>query len=461
MLTYTTYDIKQKHEGKNMKNVLNLIQDEELIRPGETIGVACSGGKDSMSLLHFLHSMKDELNIQVVAINIDHDLRENSKNDSAFVMNYCKAHSIKAHSYKVNAKKITEDNKLTIEQGARMARYEVFDRVIESGIVDKIALAHHMSDQAETILLNIFRGTGIGGASGMEYSREDKFIRPLLNTSKIEIQAYISQNEIPYVEDETNMQNDYNRNYIRNMIMPMIRDRWQNADAMICAFGQLCRQDDEYIHSQIDKNSYIIENGMAKINTYVFVYPVAIVGRIILKALKAIGLATDIERKHILLIKDMAISSDNGAKLCLPNGVTVIKEYDYITFTNKKNNKESMVIPFTKGAMQVPNFGIIDVSLIKKFDINKFTHIVDANKIPKNAIWRYRMEGDQFTKFGGGTKSLSDYLIDQKIPVRVRNMTPVLAVDNEILIIAGIEISNKVKIDKNTKTAYGINVVKL
>lgn len=444
-----------------MKNVLSLIESEELIKPNETIGVAVSGGKDSMSLLHYLNSIKDELHINVVAINIDHDLRENSSNDSAFVMNYCKAHSIKAHSYKVNARKITEDNKLTIEQGARLARYEVFDRVIESGIVDKIALAHHMSDQAETILLNIFRGTGISGASGMEYNRQDKYIRPLLTTSKIEIQAYISQNEIPYVEDETNMQNDYNRNYIRNMIMPLIRDRWQNADAMICNFGQLCRQDDEYIYTQIDKNAFIIEDGMAKINTYAFVYPIAIVARIVLKALRALNLSTDIERKHINLIKDMAVSGDNGSKLNLPNGIVVIKEYDYITFTNKKSAKEVMNIPFTKGALNIPNFGIIDTNLIKKFDMDKFTHIVDMNKIPKNAVWRYREDGDQFTKFGGGTKSLSDYLIDQKVPVRIRNITPVLAVDNDILIIAGVEISNKVRIDKNTKTAYGINVVRI
>ncbi|MBO7219451.1 MAG: tRNA lysidine(34) synthetase TilS [Clostridia bacterium] len=444
-----------------MKNVLNLINSEELIRPHETIGVAVSGGKDSMSLLHYLNSVKDELKINVVAINIDHDLRENSSSDSAFVMNYCKAHSIKAHSYKVNARKITEDNKLTVEQGARLARYEVFDRIIESGIVDKIALAHHMSDQAETILLNIFRGTGISGASVMEYNRQDKYIRPLLTTSKIEIQAYISQNEIPYVEDETNLQNDYNRNYIRNMIMPLIRDRWQNADAMICNFGQLCRQDDEYIYNQIDKTAFIIEDGMAKINTYTFVYPIAVVARIVLKALKSLNLSTDIERKHIMLIKEMAISSDNGSKLNLPNGIVVIKEYDYITFTNKKSAKEVMNIPFTKGAINIPGFGIIDTNLVKKFDLGKYTHLVDMNKIPKNAVWRYREDGDQFTKFGGGTKSLSDYLIDQKVPVRIRNNTPVLAIDNDVLIIAGIEISNKVKVDKETKTAYGINVVKM
>ena len=283
----------------------------------------------------------------------------------------------------------------------------------------------------------------------------------MLTTSKIEIQAYISQNEIPYVEDETNMQNDYNRNYIRNMIMPLIRDRWQNADSMICSFGQMCRQDDEYIYSQIDKNNIIIENGMAKIKTHTFVYPIAIVGRIVLKTLKSLGLATDVERKHIELIKDMAISGDNGAKLSLPNGVTVIKEYDYITFTNKKNKAEKLEIPFTKGALQVPNFGIIDANIIKKFDLDRFTHVVDMNKIPKTAVWRYRKDGDRFTKFGGKTKSLSDYLIDIKLPARLRNNTPVLAVDDEILIIAGVEISNKVRIDKDTKTAYGINVVRL
>ena len=94
----------------------------------------------------------------------------------------------------------------------------------------------------------------------------------------------------------------------------------------------------------------------------------------------------------------------------------------------------------------------------RKFDVNAYTHLIDANKLPKNAVWRCRKDGDIFEKFGGGTKSLSDYLIDKKVPVRLRAVLPVLAVDNEVYIIAGVEISNKLKVDKDTKTAYGINV---
>ena len=98
--------------------------------------------------------------------------------------------------------------------------------------------------------------------------------------------------------------------------------------------------------------------------------------------------------------------------------------------------------------------------MLRKWQVGEYDHLVDYNKIPKNAVWRSRKEGDMFTKFGGGTKSLKEYFIDKKVPTRLRDITPVLAVGNEILIVAGVEISDKVKIDENTKTAYGINVVK-
>jgi tRNA(Ile)-lysidine synthetase-like protein len=142
----------------------------------------------------------------------------------------------------------------------------------------------------------------------------------------------------------------------------------------------------------------------------------------------------------------------------LPNGLTVIKEYNYITFTNRSVKISSKSYPFAKGKIDVTNFGLIDTIVTKKLNVSEFTHLVDVTKIPKDAVWRFRKEGDVFEKFGGGKKSLSDYLIDKKVPIRLRNLTPVLAKDNEVYIIAGVEISDKVKVDDNTKLAYGINV---
>ena len=112
-----------------------------------------------------------------------------------------------------------------------------------------------------------------------------------------------------------------------------------------------------------------------------------------------------------------------------------------------------------RGVKNITGFGAIETYVTRKFEFDKYSHVVDYNKIPKEAVWRYRKDGDVFEKFGGGTKNLSDYFIDKKIPRRLRDITPVLAVGNEILIIAGVEISNKVKIDDQTKTAYAFNVV--
>lgn len=442
-----------------MQKIVNFIKDNNLILKDEKIGVACSGGRDSMCLLHVLNSISSEMGFEVIAVNIDHDLRENSKNDSAFVIGYCNQNGIKVLNYKLNVKKFCEERKLGVEQGARDARYRVFASLIKNKVVDKIALGHHLQDQAETILLNIFRGAGINGASGMEPITEGGYIRPMLTTSRTEIQAYIMQNDVPYVDDETNFENDYSRNYLRNMIMPLIRNKWPNADQSISGFGKLCKQDNDYINSLVKDDDFIITDGMVKIPITLFVQNVSIVSRVVMRALKKINCLQDIERKHIKMIKQMAIEAPNGTKINLPNGITVLKEYNFLTLTNKKFKRKNNYWKVARGVKNISGFGVIETYVARKFEIGKYNHIVDYNKIPKDAVWRFRKDCDVFEKFGGGTKSLSDYLIDKKIPRRLRDITPILASGDEVLVIAGVEISNKVKIDENTKTAYGFNVI--
>jgi tRNA(Ile)-lysidine synthase len=441
-----------------MEHIISNINKYSLISSGDKVAVACSGGKDSMALLHYLWEARQSLGIEVLAINIDHSIRENSANDSAFVVNFCQKQGIEVHSFKVDAVKFSNDNKLTLEQGARECRYKVFKSLIDKGVATKIALAHHMQDQAETILLNLFRGTGISGASGMEFIRDNIYIRPMLGTTQTSIMAYLGSNEIPYVEDETNHDDEYNRNYIRNKILPLIRFRWPGADKAIANFGNNCREDEKYIQSTISKEAIVTEDRLARINFSYFVYPDAYVFRLILKALKSIGITSNIETKHLKMIKNMALEAENGTKINLVNGLSVIKEYNYITFTNKRMKTNQKSYPFTRGKLDISNFGLIETFVTKKFDLATYTHLIDMAKLPKGAVWRFRKDGDVFEKFGGGTKSLSDYLIDKKVPVRLRAVTPVLAKDNEVYIIAGVEISNKLKVDKETKMAYGINV---
>ncbi len=444
-----------------MKKVEQLIVDNQLIKKGEIVAVACSGGKDSMCLLNVLYNLKDKLGFELVAINIDHNLRENSKNDSLFVKKYCESKGIKCYAYSLDINSLCASNKLGLEQGAREGRYKVFKKLLDKGVVNKIALGHHQSDQAETILLNIFRGAGISGACGMELMREGKYIRPLLYTPKVEINAYIEQNEIPFVEDESNMQNDFSRNYIRNMILPMVRSRWSNADANICEFGKLCKRDNEYIFNQISDRAMIKENdSTVKVYSSYFNDDMSVVSRIIMQALKEINASVDVEKKHLKMIHDLVMSGENGSKVNLPNKVIAVKEYNFITFTNKKTMTTIKPIKLSRGKHSIPNVGVLEVYNTTPASMGQYQNIFDAKKVPKGAEWRFRSQGDMFEKFGGGRKSLNEYLIDKKIPARKRDNLPVLALGNEVFVIAGVEISDLVKIDKTTKSAYGVNFIR-
>ncbi|HBP43094.1 MAG TPA: tRNA lysidine(34) synthetase TilS [Clostridiales bacterium] len=444
-----------------MKSVEKTIEKYGIIQKGDKIGVACSGGKDSMTLLHYLNSISKEKGFEVIAITVDHGIRETSDNDAEFVVNYCNTMGIKVIKQKVNALKVSQDKNVTIETAARECRFKVFKALLNKGIVNKIALGHHLQDQAETILLNIFRGTGITGASGMDVIRDGVYIRPLLYTTRAEIMAYVNTNEIPYVDDETNTNIEYSRNYIRNMIMPLIRNRWPNADQSIVAFGDLCKLDDEYIYSTLNDTGIVYESdGVVKIPISYFSYPIAVTNRILKKALKSIGVMADIERKHLKIINGLALEGENGNRITLPNKLSCYKEYNYLTITNKRFTPEPKTWKPVKGRIDIPNYGVIEMNMTRKLQLGEYDHLIDYNKVPKDAVWRYRKDGDVFEKFGGGTKSLSDYLIDKKVPARLRTYLPVLASGNEILVVAGIEISEKVKVDDTTKTAWGINAVR-
>ena len=176
----------------------------------------------------------------------------------------------------------------------------------------------------------------------------------------------------------------------------------------------------------------------------------------IFTALKTIGVTKDIERVHISMIKELAESSENGKKIKLPMKVTAFKEYDYITLTNTFKEKIEFEKPFEIGTFEVPNFGKITIKKSKILDLKKGELIISPEKLPQDAVWRFRERGDTFTKFGGGTKKLKDYLIDKKIPARIRDFIPVLASGKDILVIAGVEISEKVRAETGELPVYKI-----
>ena len=440
-----------------MQNILEFIKEKKLINKGQVVGVGVSGGSDSMALLHYLASLQDELDFEVVAIHIDHSIREESREEAEFVLRKCKEMGVRAYKFKIDALKLAKERGESVETAAREGRYEVFASLVKRDVVDVIALAHHQSDQVETILMHIFRGSGVGGARGMEPIRDKIYIRPMLTTTKKEIMDYVSFNSIDYVDDQSNFDQTYNRNYIRGKLLPEILERWPGAEQAIINFAKAVSDDDDFINSQIHDDAVIYENKKAMIPVSYLVYPNAISSRMIIKALKNIGLVKDFEKKHIDMILSLALGA-NGQKVSLPYDIVAIKEYDYITILNTEKEVYKFDAEFKCGEYDVPKLGKLVVKRTKNFEQQNGVLYIDNHKVPKTASWRFRQDGDVFTKFGGGTKKLNSFLIDKKVPQRLRDFLPVLADGNEILAIAGIEISDKVKIDDLTTTAYKIEI---
>ncbi len=444
-----------------MEKIIEFAKKNKLIKAGEVIGVGVSGGIDSMCLLHFLNSNKEALDIDVVAIHINHGIREESDDEARFVVQKCKEMGVRVYKFTIDSPKISKEKKISLETAAREGRYGVFEALVKKDIVDKVALAHHQSDQAETILMHIFRGCGVSGARGMDPIRDKIYIRPMLPVSKEDIADYANMNNIEYVEDASNKDTSYTRNYLRNVVMKDILKKWPNAIEAITNFANAVSEDDDFIKASINTNALMVDKKIVQMPCYYFKGRSSVYSRIVFKALSLIGVTKDIERKHIEMIKELAISLENGKKIKLPFDVTISKEYDFLTFENNYVERAELDKPFKMEDFAVPHFGTVALRRVKteKMGENGALYF-DNRKLPKGAKWRYREEGDVFEKFGGGTKKLKSFLIDKKVPVRLRDFIPVLAYGNEVFVVAGIEVSEKVKVDEGAPTCVRLTVKK-
>ena len=435
-----------------MEKLIDFIIKEKFFTAGSVVGVGVSGGSDSMALLHFLNSNKDRLDIDVVAINVIHGTREADEAEAIFVEDYAREHHIRFYKFRVEAALLAKQKGMGMEEACREARYGVFESLRKRGIVDYICLAHHQRDQAETILMHILRGSGIKGASGMDFVRDGFYVRPLLDTPKDEVMQYVYENDIPYLEDETNQDTTISRNLIRNVVMPELRKVWTNLDRTLCNFGKTCKEDDAVIRSMINFDAVLYNENLIKIPLTYFVYSNSYIFRLLDDCLNRLGVTQNIERKHFLKIVDLAKTGENGAKINLPEDVDVFKEYEYITIVRKKPKFEANTEwAFKIGTIQFGDYGKLSVKRVKDHSLKVGYLLIDMDKVPKGAVWRVRKDGDYIEKFGGGIRKLKSYLNDKKVPARIRNYLPVLALNNEILAVAGVDISEQLRVTDDTK----------
>lgn len=239
-----------------LEKVLETIKKYNLIENGDKIVVGVSGGPDSMCLLHILYKLKEKLGIQIYVAHINHMIREVADTETQYVQEYCKNLNIECFIRKEDIIKKAKDEKKGTEETGRKVRYDFFEEVLKKTNSNKIATAHNLNDKVETVILNILRGSGLSGLKGIEPCRDSKYIRPLLEIDRKDIEEYCMQNNINPKYDESNNENIYNRNKVRNEVIPYIKKEFnQNIIKTINRLSEVAIEEDEYL-KKITKNIY-------------------------------------------------------------------------------------------------------------------------------------------------------------------------------------------------------------
>ena len=237
-----------------MESVIKTIEKYNLIQNGDKIVIGVSGGPDSICLLHILNSLKEKYNLQLFVAHINHQIRENAKIDEQYVSQFCKKIDVPLFVLHTDVLNIAKQEKISTEEAGRNERYKFFDEILKKTKSNKIAIAHNSNDKAETVIMNILRGSGISGLKGIEPKRDNKYIRPLIETTREEIEKYCKDNNLETRHDESNDENLYNRNKIRNIVIPYIKKEFNNNIInTINRLSIVATEESEYINKIVEK----------------------------------------------------------------------------------------------------------------------------------------------------------------------------------------------------------------
>ena len=419
------------------------------------VALAVSGGKDSMTLLYYF--AREFCHDFFYVINVEHGIRgAESVADSDFVEQYARELGVEVKRFDVDAIGYSREHGYTLEQGARLLRREIFSREVASGACDRVVVAHHLDDNVESVLMHIFRGSGMRGLRGMDED-DGTLLRPLLGVSRAEIDEAVERYHIPYREDSTNSDNAYMRNFVRHDIMPLLRSRYPSVDNAIMRLTASAREDDDYLDS-------LAEHYIAHDRDRVLIditAPSVLMKRALYRAFVELGVVADIEERHYSLLLEMRERA-SGTMLDMPYGVRAIVEYGYIALFKVRERVASEPCVLHEGENIIGEYAI-DVSLFEgephyteRDEAGMRVLYVDADKVDGATI-REREAGDMFERYRGGNKRLKDYFIDIKLPRESRDI-PLIVRGSEVLVIAGVELSNDVSISGNTERIYKIKL---
>lgn len=445
---------------KTEQKAIRFISENKLLKKGEKVLIALSGGPDSVFLLHFLNKLKKKFEIEFGAVHINHLLRgKNSDRDELFCKTICAELKIPFYSIRKNVNAFAKKNKLSIEIAARKIRYNFFKDVCSKNNFDKILTAHNSDDNAETVLLNLVKGTGLKGIAGIPVIREN-IIRPILCLTKIEILDYLESNQFEFRIDESNLKNDFERNFLRNKVIPLLKESINPSLSKNILTTSLNLQK---VVTEIDE-SYDHVKSLIKFKASSFIkIPVDILTRdnvFLAYAIKQIFVenfsvkigSSDIKKIFSIIHKQTGCSEELSGKLILK------KERNEIVIEQKTAPEKEVKISIKINEEKNIGDKFLEIKKIHPqkiiMDKSKYKEFISAEKLKTNFIVRNWVEGDKFFPIGmKGTKKISDYLNDIKISSFEKKNQLILENDGKIVWVIGQRLDDRFKIKPETKKA--------
>ncbi len=454
---------ESKSDFDFLKKLCCYIDENHMLKNGDKVLVALSGGSDSVCLMSALLSLKEKYNIEVIACHVNHMIRgDEAKRDEDFCKELCKNLGVEILVNRINVPQIAKNEKQSIELAARKARYNWFSEIVKARKIEKIATAHNKNDNAESILMNFMRGAGLSGLSGIGENISDKIIRPILCMEKEEILSYLENKGLSYVTDSTNLSCDYTRNKVRHKLIPFIEENFNpNFVNTITQSAKIIKEDEDFLKKCADEafsSCFETKNTNPCLNILKLKgYHKAVRYRVIRKMIAFVkGDALDIDYNAVKRIDSLTSGKANILK-----DLYARVGYGYLYF-EKEDKKEDFCLELSLGQeVYIENDkSFVCFKEVAKDDIGKRKNCVwfDIGEA-KKLIVRNRKDGDVI-KTEGGTKKLKKLFIDEKVDINIRETVPIVELDGEILWVCGIRRSVGHKVTEKTKRAVRLEYVK-
>lgn len=458
-----------------LDKVRSFIATNQLIKQGEKILAACSGGSDSLALVDMLQKISYELEFDLAVAHVDHMFRgEESAADAEYVKDFCHVRSLHCYNKAINVPEHLSKFGGSPEDAARKLRYQYLREISEAWGNAKIATGHHRDDQAETVLLHLFRGSGVSGLSGMQ-AKTDDIIRPLLILTKQEIEAYCQESELIPRLDYTNLQPEYLRNRIRLQIIPYLeRELGVSVREPICRTAQIIADQKDYFDTVIDDIWPILAyeaDNVTHVSIEKLTKQHVAVKRLIFRRLieKIKGNLTGITFNHVEKLIEMAECWPVGSKLDLPEGWRAERGYEAVSISRKNDSKPGVqynAVLAIPGETIIPQLGIRILAAVCNTapqTLPPTTAVFDLSALHLPLYVRSRHLGDRFAPRGMlGEKKVKDFLIDKKVPRTIRDRVPIFC-DSEgtILWLGGLRGSRHGQISRQTSEYLTLQIIRL